>query len=1834
MKNFKLKKVAVLLVAAVFVFSGLFASGFALSKGNLPASLNDNIVPTHAVEANFSVTNLPRRVVMMGVDPIGIPRRNYAVGDTTPMNLRSRAYFVIVRPGIGNDTIIARSHGPNALAENTPWPNAGTFEYRFFATVEDVLHGDLQNWFETHSVTVEANEFTFVLPTNSGYFHTNNDGAVTDITPDFIPNIAVVNQPITAPFPTSFYDRRGRDLFSIRRNDAGELYVPYINHLRALYPTLSIPAVVEDADGNRVSGVDAGNDFEMREFLMLNVFRNTNISFFGNDGREAERPLIGWSMTGEPATQSAFDTAWSNGEITRLDQVQGLLARRTFIPRRAANNYYFEYSFDHPEASATFRTQNIVVENVGSTYAAIMGRTTDPAPRDAQIRLDLSPTVSFQPTNLRMNIEATLPNVTVHLSDETDRDSLSYSPVDFRSGVEQLTAFTFVRIEFLPDDRPTGAAGNENGPNGWRVATDPEGNPYSHVTDFRFIPMDFFYNHAGNRVPAVGQYRFTYFVTTIFGAGYDHSTGRDRVVSLIPGGVGYTETHVNAQQTFIRFTLPEQFFVRADNVAPEVQWTDANFIYDQHGHPIRLDRPIVWSQGTTGDYSHPRHTDARPVALSGERLLFSEAPDRSQMLPGSGRNSRTQVATAPVTGANPALNANRLSLPALLSTDNITPAGPDLNAADPSRTDIVHTITLRRTIEGQTYQPTINFRSNVGGRSPAVADRPNAPGHAYAMRTWEYKPWLPLEFHFGDNPNPSQSGSGTWFRQYNPYAPAGAWRGDAHWESISLGTGLVGFYDIQVVARDRLADGSQGLMSQTLMYSFHVVSPLDFRMHTESPVFHGGIQLRGNSLYEGDTLSFREVAPSDDFTDDRNIDVQYYLVFNSNVSSHPNNVMGNTLRYERLTDADINISGGNVHLELTRETANSVADRLIRSIPTSSTSAGILSVQVVAVARNFFAMQQGSTFNAARFLSSPRQDQDAGIMAIGTTFRLISLTFGEAATIQGTNLQTSTPSNIQPWNWYTPTPLWEMHSNAAGDDVWTRTPANRAPIENGWDARARWEMNLLDANRPHHSYVNDSTRPGSFPATTAGAAGEIQTVANRDNHEFRQFQRIDLPQIAFGYSGTNQLSTAISYTLIEPISGRRIGVQPSSMWSGQVPLQPNAADNRLWLGTGTPNSDTNPTRYTDPTRYFIPQEVGDYRLIVTATNLGGNITVFSATIRVVGVPQYTITTQGGSQTARVGQTAFLPTVVITVNGRQFRTNEYNQIVTDFQNDLTYQGAFAGTYTITGRSENGDTVDMSNIDFLPTTSGRFVFEFHVVITAARLAQLGLMTQAGSGVDAIRTFAITVDSLDDNDMDIEVWDDDYQWLQRNMGQGARAQVWCTETEQYIDEYYPDGETPRFLEAGHRVWDDWNVRTGTSNANEVERLRSQNILYQMIGGTQPTDFTFAVSDQTLHNGLVSVPVADAGNEERVFQYGLFYLPRFSAALDTENVHRDFLGHFNDHVYTRTTVRGPRARAGEYLLDTSDPQRSNSHFVNINGSYQEMFYFQPLGRLQRSETRNADGEFTYDRFGDQSLFADGEYVITFTATFDGVTTTLTFRVLLGDTNVPRIHFANQPDHDFLFGTTHTVGDLITISTLDLQIDPSGGRTNFTPRFVAENMDVIIRRPSDNATLGSGNYTADGHLVRRFPAPGADVEMPADMAAMRPAEIWDLEDWWVQEWSFELLQAGRYQVEIRISSESGMPATFIQWINVEEEPDRARIAPAQVWGIILIVLASGVALAVLIYFIKTRPSAIGASGGKKDRKGKGKSEVAKESGEIATETAPKPEKPEKTAKRKLNKAE
>jgi hypothetical protein len=674
----------------------------------------------------------------------------------------------------------------------------------------------------------------------------------------------VGNRPLVLPLPQSLFDMRGRDL----------LFDP--QHRHDTQESKDSRAARRDA---YIKEIEASPIDVTCEMIVAWIYRDMSITFFGNP-RGAERR--GTIHTG---------ISIANSE------------ERRFIPVVDGGMYYAEYAYfnENNNIRASFRTDNINLElPPESSWPTGATRVTLPD----FIRLEPIPTMSFTPSagSFRIGTEGTLPTATVSIHQD--------SGIKF-DATNTLTSFTYIAVRYRlrgENDRAwrwLGLDANGNmirradGTLGLPIGTDEDDERIMRITDFKFTPED------------VGDYQFWYYTTTIFGVG----SKTDLTAAQIRDRI-----HSFEGREFFKTQPFDNIVIERNNVAPEIMWT-VDFDYRPSEPGSNVETWLPWYDNT---YLHRDNngTTTKDPALAlivngvrqvapisaalpeggwGKPLIFEDAPDHRQWLPGSTAASRTKIQAG-----------ESLVIPALLGHSPVN--------ATPSHL-LQYELFIYRHRDGIRSEDNVMWASGLHGNDSEMGGG-----------VWNHT----RTFHIPFTPDAFSTGILSNFRGFTP----------------------AGTYDIMVRAFD-----SDNNLSGQYQYTFTVVEPIDWA--PTRPRLNGLFRAGQNEYHEGDTLRFNVASFTDDSTDDRDIEVRYFISLDNgrDIERLMSGASGTHAIEIKDGEEGVTISGGVFVLSDENEIGKRIIDELSRKDEFDTpVHSGFLTFRIYAIARNYHAITRNDNF--------------------------------------------------------------------------------------------------------------------------------------------------------------------------------------------------------------------------------------------------------------------------------------------------------------------------------------------------------------------------------------------------------------------------------------------------------------------------------------------------------------------------------------------------------------------------------------------------------------------------------------------------------------------------------------------------------------------------------------------------------------------------------------------------------------------------------------------------------------------------------------------------------
>jgi len=1086
---------------------------------------------------------------------------------------------------------------------------------------------------------------------------------------------------------------------------------------------------------------------------------------------------------------------------------------------------------------------------------------------------------------------------------------------------------------------------------------------------------------------------------------------------------------------------------------------------------------------------------------------------------------------------------------------------------------MTYTITLTRYGSGDGSRNTITFDSKTTNPSPSTAPT-----------TFPYDNTKPLIIGFDKELDTDEDAYG----RKHGYGASGYLN---TWKNLSRHE----MYQITVTAVDNSReivnpDNNRAGASTSMTYSFNLVvdgrndsRTNQYLMDTVNPKFNGTVFMPKTAYYEDDTISFQQVGVTDEYTTD--VQIKYYLVWEATATT-PRGYFELDSRFNNNGTISFDISQNNAH-----------AGDILTAL---GASGGILEMNIVAVAQNFFALtnavQQNFRPAADRFTMTDLQEYVKDQRA----FRQSLVTASREDIMKGIAIEVL------------PVKLFNLNHGAKAtiglnDD--TGTP----------------QVNL-----------------DAFWKSIFNTGNESKVIQNK--------QVYDLPTFTVKYDAATApepnktFTTTVEFSMLLPVSKDTIGILGGTTIFG------------LQLKQGDPAEEIKG-------RKFRPEQIGIHTFVCRVYNSGGFVTIFTAQINVVGTPDTEPTIIGGNTgELQIAQRGTLPDVQVRIDGKPFKTDGYGNIYAAYEpfqvmictncncpesecldpanheSDLEIQiwenmpsGALkdsflnykVGTYIIIAEPVGDGHVPASIGNyFIPVAADTYIFTYVLKIKGSLLNDLCI--SASGDFETKTSYKIEVKGLSEGDIGIKFNDGSYSNL--------------------IGSQYTEG-------------------------GKDTVIRQENTIQQMAStSSRDISMSLAQLNQAMYqtsSGTLDAVTGRWGND--TYQFGRIFLPNMYAQW-AENLAQ--LYDFDLEKHSRVTVSHSKTPTKNIFDSKLIAENSEKKLVKPTKSGQGIgtyYYFQPEGTVSVpkppiayaatntkpgnwpaevdwnpvlvTEGENAgryqyfnylDEKWNSEKYGsgnrllDANFAPDGIYNVTYSITYKGITSTVEFKIGVGDIAVPIIEFIKDAE-DKLFGESYNLKNKknFRIDTSEhIQVLPN---TNFgtTPledgayskAYVARKLEITILRPDGSTDLPidyAGNKSNDGQYLHRTPADDSEIVTYEKGKSGDKMDSWgyklDDKDNWIREsgtytnreWYFTITESGTYRLQFRIESESGQVAYATQYITVDAPKAKTKISPQTIWGTILIVISSGLLLGVVVYFIQTGRTTKFASGLKgKSAKGK-----------------------------------
>jgi hypothetical protein len=262
----------------------------------------------------------------------------------------------------------------------------------------------------------------------------------------------------------------------------------------------------------------------------------------------------------------------------------------------------------------------------------------------------------------------------------------------------------------------------------------------------------------------------------------------------------------------------------------------------------------------------------------------------------------------------------------------------------------------------------------------------------------------------------------------------------------------------------------------------------------------------------------------------------------------------------------------------------------------------------------------------------------------------------------------------------------------------------------------------------------------------------------------------------------------------------------------------------------------------------------------------------------------------------------------------------------------------------------------------------------------------------------------------------------------------------------------------------------------------------------------------------------------------------------------------------------------------------------------------------------------------GSQVRTPDGAYTVSYSYTFGGTTENLSYKIYVGDNKNPVLTLdADVRKNVFGSDKKYEVGDIITLKTGWFKANASAGKMtpqdddgNFVDWWVGKKLDVRVARPNSAGTLttaSSPDTTGDNYVTpnltvdqifgwkraangKRSDRFGYEIEENTAGADHTPEGEYrhvpdnsNIKGYNAagdkinreRTFTFKVTETGTYTVEFWVYSATTKSSNIVtEYINVPASAARSSVSPQTIWGIVLIILSSGLLLGVVVYFIQT----------------------------------------------------
>ena len=911
--------------------------------------------------------------------------------------------------------------------------------------------------------------------------------------------------------------------------------------------------------------------------------------------------------------------------------------------------------------------------------------------------------------------------------------------------------------------------------------------------------------------------------------------------------------------------------------------------------------------------------------------------------------------------------------------------------------------------------------------------------------------------------------------------------------------------------------GGRNVMSAQFSYYFTVVE--DAPAATR-PSVNGTFRAGQNEYHDGDTMRFDVASFSDASTEERDIEVRYYISIDNGLDIERllQNIAGAKAHEIKVGDDGVTISGDKVSVELSDE--NDAGAFILGALDANPTGDGHLTFRVYAVARNYHAITNEIFVGEAGYLIAnviPTAAVRANyITAVYDTITIYDMTYGAAAIITDK--------------------FSESGNNAAYNNA-TRAISGGVSSWYGDGDTLRVDDGEKGIAIPALRFF--------YPNPDDDAEGLYSTVSYSVNYLTPNGEKCAVDSYAYNTQGILAAKGGVwGPDMIGAIQGDASVILPT------LGAAANAYGHTI--GDDTDVSElTNgiDDQFAAGQRFFKPLGAGEHYVTVTVTNAGkGNVSIFVGMIMITGVPGYSPPKLTGvPATVRVGQNVSLPKIQVRINDQDFVTGpvgSQNFLVTKDISDKVPgdRQARVGTIHISGSG-------VSNNMFNPQTAG--TYQIHYTITVDDNQEggtkiLGMIEGPSDYLTIEETWTIEVEKFQESDMSIMLHEAQYRALAGQMPIGdADVNNFFTEMLSNSDELKMtraqlNGGLEPFIPVDELENDEYFPTEW-----QYGKIYLPNYSAKLADGIEMDDFTARTAETgyvKVTKGIDGDTLLDTSDAEFDGQQDYFGVDPFGY-LWFRPVGK-LKAEYNDDAPGTKDLAWAIANA----KDNKSGWAASAASITVDGSYIIEYGYEYMGHPFKKTYTVAIGDITRPVI---ELLDDSPNKDKFTKSYK-----------IGD------KFEFSTDQLRITGPENT--DIF---------EYSGTRTEnwlANPLNVSqesENFKISIMTPS-------GYLLRPTILLRKENGTMETIHEEDDNTHDYTVVVDDKDG--VGHHSFKFIESGSYTISIRVKSLVKQETTKPISLTVVADEPKKGLTPPEIWGTILIILSVGLFLGVVVYFIRT----------------------------------------------------